>query len=447
MADRTRRSAGLMILDIFLQFLPGFMLYHCIAAAGEILFQAKDCFSLWNGWWLFLLTAGLYLFRCYLTDFRFFLAAHLICLVIFCAVLPRTVFSKVVLTGIGAFRGLYGSIQKASRMNERGEKVDLNKVDVEATDPKEGCVALLSLLIALPAGDMTVIYSFLLEPILFYLAYLFRTHLSGRRMYLEQYEHMSHFPVKHMKQTGYLVMGTYMLIGTVCFAAAASYRYLLSDTGPFIWFWEKIKQVLYFLGSLIGKVLQIFETDIPEETAAEAVEEAPSMFPGGTAGPSAFWMTMEEILRVGVFIVLVVLLIAGLVYILLEWNRRFQGGKKSGDQVEEYEEIRESWKRKEKQARRWRGTWFQTPEEKIRRIYIREIRNARRMKQPEMSIDRLKRLPPSELDQSVFLDQIVEDEEALRTFYEQARYSGKGVEKETVVQAKAAAGRKKNRYL
>lgn len=461
MVDRTRRSAGLMILDIFLQFLPGFMLYHCVSAVGEILLQMKGWFSLWNGLWLFLLTAGFYLFRYYFPDFRLFLISHLIWLVLFCIILPQNIFSKVILTMVGVIRSLYGSIQKASHVNERGEKVNLNKVDMEATDPKEGCVVLASLFLALLAGDISVIYPFLAEPVLFYLAYLLRTHLSGRRLYLNQYEHMSHFPMKHMKQTGYLVMGAYLLISSICLTAAASYRYLLSDTGPFIWLWERIKQIVRFLVLVLAKLIDLLGADIPVETTEETMDEVSPMFVAEAAKTSVFWMLTEQILKIGIFIILIVGLVTGVVYILLEWNRRFQRGKRRGSQAEEYEEIRETWKPKEKQVRKRKSIMlFQTPEEKIRRIYIRAVKKALgqqtkapgntkavlrmngkhrqlRYEKPGLEVDET--LPPSELDQAIYLHRVVENEETLRVLYEKARYSGQSMGKELVIQARAAA--------
>lgn len=448
MTDRTRRSAVLMVLDIFLQFLPGFMIYHCVSAVCEILLQTEGCFSLWNGVWLFLLTAGFYFFRYYLPEFHLFFISHLVWLVLFCILLPQNILARVILTVIGVFRGLRGSIQKASRVNERGDKVNLNKVDVEATDPKEGCVVLLSLILALLMGDIEVIYPFLVEPVLFYPAYLLRTHLSRRRLYLDQYEHISHFPVDHMKRTGALVMGVYLLISSICLSAAASYRYLLSDTGPFIWLWEKVKQIFRFLGLLIAKLMDLFGKDFSGETAEEVVKEAPARWMERASETSAFWQFMEQALKIGTFIALAILLVSGVVGIFLEWNRHFQRGKGQSDQIEEYEEIRETWRPREKQIRkRRRGLLFRTPEEKIRRIYIRAVQK-NMVRELELSGDlrgSFQTLPPLELDEAIQLHQVVSDEEVLRELYEKARYSGRSMSKEMVIRAREAASEEKKR--
>lgn len=459
MEDRTKRSAGLMLLDIFLQFFPGFMLYHFASVICDVLLETDGVFSLWDGVWLFLLAAGFYLFRYFFSEFRFFLISHLIWLILFCMVLPRTIFAKVILTMIGVGRSLYGSIKKSSRINERGAKIDLNKVDVEATEPLEGCIALLSLFIALLTGDITVIYPFLAEPIIFYLAYLLRSHLSGRRMYMEQYEHMSHFPLRHMKQTGYLVMGVYLSVSFVCMTSAAFYRYLLSDTGPFIWLWERVKQIIRFLVWAILNIINMFLPNAPMDTAqetAEAAETASGMFEIGAAETSFFWMLADRILRIGLLVLLLLGLITGIVSILLELNRRFQRGKGRGSQTEEYEEIQEIWKPKDKVKRKKRpGIFSRTPEEKIRRIYGRTVKKAveqetgasdrrnlwRRYGKQSLKVDET--LSPLELDEAILLNQRITDEESLRILYEKARYSRQSMDKNMVAQARAAAAEKR----
>ena len=429
---KIKRSAGLILLDIILQFFPGFMMYHLAAVVCQQMGGTRDYFSFGDGLLLLLFTASCYLIRYKIRNFNLFLVVQTGLFLLFCVILPNTLFARIVLIAVGFCRTFWDSMKRVGRMNEKGEAVNLAKIDMEAISPLEGCVPLLVLVVGLIKGNMQILYPFLVETSLFYVLYFFRAHLAGRRLYIEQYDRMTHFPLEQMKRTGYLVMSVYLGICVLCFTVAASFREILSGNGPFVWLWEKIRAILRFLFSLLPKS----ETPRGVETVtAETYESVQEGFVLPEAKETwVFWEFTEKILKVAVAVLLLVLLVKGIQALYRELKGRFQSRKQEEREAEDVQEklVREG---RPPQKRR-RGGLFLPSEEKIRKIYRRTIKKAVPQKS---SFYPYRTMNPEQLHDTLKMQELVEEEVQMRNLYEKARYSGKTMENDELEQMKKAA--------
>lgn len=221
-----------------------------------------------------------------------------------------------------------------------------------------------------------------------------------------------------------------------CCALAALCMVLMALSGA--------ERIVYLAGSLLLSCLRFLVSLLP--SGREASQEPSMDTPGGGMGglpaveavePSAFWLLMQQVLRVLTVGALAVGAVALVIYCIYHLSRRFgAGGVQAGDRAEFIAPPTREERLRRARARGRDAALPFTPEGAVRRAFVAEVRAHTRAR-PDPS------LTPQEIEDFAGMEP-GEARSALHALYARARYGG-GVTREearalrTMLKRRAAA--------
>lgn len=250
------------------------------------------------------------------------------------------------------------------------------------------------------------------------------------QLYLEQYLHFmivndsskGRIPEKQMFRSGITLV--------IIFSAAVMVVLLL--TSDIRWVGEiasALKMILIWLLRLLIKGREVTE-EVPMEEQEVVPKQDTGWMPVEDAEPSMFWLILEKIVIVLVYVALIALCLWAIYALVTFLYNRFQHTlDKENDEPDVVSDVREKCEVERFRKERKPLFEFLSTRERIRRMYKKEVWAARMQLVKDQSPALLKRMTAKECGEAM-------EREGLAKAYEKARYSEEECTGEDIRRAK-----------
>ena len=368
------------LVEILLNFLPVFFVETALFSAfaplqstaeGGVFPAASPCAQLL----LVLVPLCFWLIRTYASHFWGFVLLHAAVCGLAVWLLGSNLPQRVV---FGLFAGIYLLISFRIRFQERREEEGLLG-PIAAAIAGAGAFFLCAYL-----GDGAACGRILKAALLYAFLFFVDTYLRNLDRFVQfNKSSNAHIPVRKMLMRGGGLTAGCSLFVVVLLALGTEQR-LMEELGRALG--DALLWLAKGIGRLISAILNLFGSEEGEEAVAESVA-AVQQFAAAEAAEYPLWM--DILLQLIQYLILIVSA-AALVFVLYQLIaaavRRFYEGKtKRPEPGQKEEEIRETLRMEKKSRRKEDSTPLlaRTPEEKIRRSFVKAVQRMPRFRDPE----------------------------------------------------------------